>query len=427
MDKQTTSRINYLDWLRIAAIIGVLLYHSARPFINEDPWHINNPVSSDMLTEFNFWISRFRMPLLFFISGAVTWFMVKRRTVGGFVLLRLRRLFIPLVVGVLVIVPPQVYMERLTQGYSGSYWEFYGSIFRFEPYPTGNFSWHHLWFIVYLFLYDVILAPFFKWCASSRSRKFMNALHFFGRGKNVYLLMLPTVVMFSRWVMDYPGTNDLIHDPLYFFYWLSFVVVGYLCMVQPAIMDSIERNRRFSLSMAFLFIIVLNALRWTGFAFEHVRGDWGTYLYLARYPINTWFWLFAIVGYGKRYLTQPFPGKSYINESIYPFYILHQTVIVIIAYFVVRSSDGIGLKYTFIVLTTLAVSMTVYHLFIRPYGAMRFLFGMKPNAPRTQGHGVVDVQNEGLEAEGMKNNADIVTEKVRNGITHDSAVNRENG
>ena len=57
MEQPTTSRVNYLDWLRIAAIIGVLLYHGARPFINEDPWHINNPVTRDMLTEFKFRLS----------------------------------------------------------------------------------------------------------------------------------------------------------------------------------------------------------------------------------------------------------------------------------------------------------------------------------------------------------------------------------
>ena len=220
--------------------------------------------------------------------------------------------------------------------------------------------------------------------------------------------MLPTVLMFSRWIMDYPGTNDLIHDRLYFFYWLSFLLVGFLCMAQPAIMESVERNRRFSLGLAFLFIILLNAIRWTGFEFEHIKGDWGTYLYLARYPINTWFWLFAIAGYGKRYLTGPFPAKAYVNESIYPFYILHQTVIVIIAYFVVRSPDGVGMKYTFIVLTTLAVSMMIYHLFIRPFGITRFLFGMKPKQLTNRETGLVDEQNEAAIAEGIKDNTDIV-------------------
>jgi len=378
-----SNRISYLDWLRVLAIAGVLLYHSARPFIYEDPWHINNVAKSDMLTEFNFWLSRFRMPLLFFISGAVSWFMIKKRTAGSFVLLRLRRLFIPLLVGILLVVPPQVYAERLTQGYTGSYWDFYKTIFRFESYPAGNFSWHHLWFIAYLFVYDLSLAPFFAWCKSGKAKGFIRSLFFFAKAKNVYVLMIPSVVLYSLLVLDHPSTNDLIHDPLYFTYWLIFLLTGFICILQPAIMDSLERNRRFSLSLAFVLLLGINALRWTDFEwFDHVPDahDWRTYLYLARQPINTWCWLFAIVGYGKRYLSKTHPAMEYINQLIYPFYILHQTVIVVIAYFVVRSADGVGMKYAFIVLTSLAVSLSVFHLFIRPYRITRFLFGMKPGS-----------------------------------------------
>ena len=379
---QQSSRIFYLDWLRTVAIIGVLFYHSARPFFTDDPWHINNAGQSDLLSEFGYWLSRFRMPLLFFISGAVTWFMVKKRTFGQFVLLRFRRLFVPLIAGMLIVVPPQIYMERLTQGFTGNYLDFYSTIFSTGPYPKGNLSWHHLWFIAYLFLYDLLLAPFFIWCKSERGKKFITWLSFFAQGKKVYLLMLPSVILYSTLVLDYPGTNDLIHDPLYFTYWLLFLLAGFIAVIQPSIMDSLERNRRFSLSAAFLFFIAVNYLRWNDFdwfsTIPDARNDWRTPFYLARQPIQTWFWVFAIVGYGKRYLNFKTKANDYMNESLYPFYILHQTVIVIIAYYVVKVDETIGIKYLFILLLTFFVSVCIYHLFIRPYELMRFLFGMKP-------------------------------------------------
>lgn len=62
---QPSTRLAFIDWLRVLAILGVLLYHSARPFIPDDPWHINNLEKSNLLDEFNFFLSRFRMPLLF--------------------------------------------------------------------------------------------------------------------------------------------------------------------------------------------------------------------------------------------------------------------------------------------------------------------------------------------------------------------------
>jgi glucans biosynthesis protein C len=104
---QSTLRQPHLDWLRIFAIIGVLFFHSSMPFAAEEWWHIKNQQTSNVLLEFNFWLSRFRMPLLFFISGAVSFYMMQKRSAASFIGLRFRRLFIPLLFGMLVIVPPQ--------------------------------------------------------------------------------------------------------------------------------------------------------------------------------------------------------------------------------------------------------------------------------------------------------------------------------
>lgn len=89
-----TARQAYLDWLRILAIPGVLFFHSAMPYVAEWGWHLKNNQTSNLLMEFNFWLSRFRMPLLLFISGAVTWFMLRKRSGTAFIGLRFRRLFI---------------------------------------------------------------------------------------------------------------------------------------------------------------------------------------------------------------------------------------------------------------------------------------------------------------------------------------------
>lgn len=172
-----SSRQSYLDWLRILAILGVLFFHSAMAFVAEWEWHIKNKETSYLLLEFNFWLSRFRMPLLFFISGTVTYFMLRSKSGLAFVGLRFRRLFIPLLFGMLVIVPPQIYVERLTQGYKGSYWDFWGTVFAFKPYPEGgSLSWHHLWFILYLFLYDVLFAPLFRWTFSDPGQRALQKI-----------------------------------------------------------------------------------------------------------------------------------------------------------------------------------------------------------------------------------------------------------
>jgi glucan biosynthesis protein C len=378
---QQNNRQSYLDWLRMLAIVGVLFFHSAQPFASENKWHIMNNQTSDLFAEFTFWLSRFRMPLLFFISGAVTYFILKKKTATQFVGLRFQRLIVPLIFGMLVIVPPQVYLERLNQGFKGNFFDFYPTIFKGDAYPSGNTSWHHLWFIAYLFVYDIVAAPLFGWLSLPRAEVFIKKLDWIAKGKRVYLLTIPAIVVFSTLVLKYPQTNDLVHDKMYLPYFFMFFVPGFICICNGKLMDSIERCRRTSLLIAFLSTILMNYGRWNDIDLENLTSNWGanpiTYLYLSIYPIIAWSWVLAVVGYGKKYLNKTHMALSYINQFVYPFYILHQTVIVILAYYVVKTTDNIESKYFFIVTVTFILCIAAFHLIIRRYKITRFLFGMK--------------------------------------------------
>lgn len=372
-----TIRHSYLDWLRIFAILGVLLFHSAMPFAAEESWHIKNGETSNLFLEFNFWLSRFRMPLLFFISGAVCYFMLQRRSAGNFVGLRFRRLFIPLIAGMLIVVPPQIYMERLTQGFQGNYWSFYPSIFNFIPYPQGNTSWHHLWFILYLFIYDIISVPFFKWMLSTKSEGFRKKLSWVGRGYGVYLFMVPSVLVFVLLIRQYPQTNDLIHDWAMLPYWFLFMLAGFIIITIPALLESLVKHRRFSFLLAFASIIIVNYLRWNNREPNTSINSIETFAYLSLYPLTAWTWVMTIIGYGRKYLDRPHSILEYANQAAYPFYILHQTVIVILAYYIVNVNESILSKYIFLVALSFAISMAIFHLILKPYKLTRFLFGMK--------------------------------------------------
>ncbi|MBC9930062.1 acyltransferase family protein [Chitinophaga qingshengii] len=378
----TTSRQTYLDWLRIIAILGVLFFHSAMPYVAEWGWHIKNNATSHVLLEMNDFLHRFRMPLLFFISGTVSYYMLQSRSGSGFLGLRFRRLFIPLLLGILVIVPPQVYMERVTQGYQGNFWQFYAAMFRSGIYPTGNMSWHHLWFILYLLIYDILCAPLFVWWSSPEGKKWLQKLDILATGKWIYGLILPSVISHAFLARMYWETNDLIHDYAYFPYWLLFLVAGFICIAHPRLMDSLERNRRSSFTLAFVSIIIINYFRWNGLEPQHGWQGWSGWAYTALATASAWMWVFAIVGYGKRYLNRKSRVLTYANEAVYPFYILHQTVIVILTFYLANLQEDIGLKFIFTVLVTFMISMSIFHVLIRPYGLMRLLFGMKPAAKR---------------------------------------------
>ncbi|ACU61088.1 acyltransferase family protein [Chitinophaga pinensis] len=398
MQTIASSRQAYLDWLRILAIFGVLIFHSSMPFGAELEWHIRNKETSNLFLELVFFMHLFRMPLLFFISGTVSYFMLQNRSGGGFVALRTRRLLIPVLLAILVVVPPQVYLERVTQGYTGNFWQFYREMFTSGAYPKGNLSWHHLWFVAYLLIYDIICAPLFVWIISPRAHHFRDRLLWLAKGKRVYLLALPGMIIYASLTLQFPETNDLVHDWCYFFYWLCFLIPGFICITQPALMDSLERNRHFALLMAFLSIVTINYFRWNDLQPWDVLNSWKqdprTYAFLALRAFCGWAWVFALVGYGKKYLNKQHSSLNYINQAVYPFYILHQTIIVILAFYVVKTTDTIGAKYIFIVITTFISSMSIYHLLIRPYNITRFLFGMKPVKKNTQQKYELVIQNE---------------------------------
>lgn len=358
------------------------------PYVAEWSWHIKNKETSYLLLEFNDFTHRFRMPLLFFISGTVSYYMLQRRTSGGFIGLRFRRLFIPLLIGMLVIVPPQIYIERLTQGFKGNFWSFYPSVFTTGTYPKGNLSWHHLWFICYLLVYDIVFAPVFVWLISAKGKALLQKVNWMAKSTFIYLLIIPGVLVYTFMVLQFPETNMLVNDYAFLLYWLFYVLAGFICIANPAFMDSLERNRRNSLTIAFTGTLLINYLRWNKLEPWLVYADYkhapGTFVFLAISAVVAWMWVFAIVGYGKKYLNRKSPALPYLNEAGYPFYILHQTVIVILTYYVMRVSDGVGLKYFFTVIVTLVISMGIFHLFIRPFGLMRFLFGMKPRQRREE-------------------------------------------
>jgi glucans biosynthesis protein C len=366
-----------LDWLRVIAILLLLFYHCGMAFVAEWGWHIKNPDTSNIFQEWMYFMSRWRMALLFFISGAGTWFVLRRASAGEYLWKRVLRLFIPLTFGILVIVPPQIYMERLTQAvpYS-SYFDFYPSVFEFQPYPKGNFSWHHLWFIAYLFVYSVVGVPIFLFLRSGTGlaliRRFSERLN----APLLYAIGLLPAVLYASLIMRFPGPQDLVHDWAWFLVYFSYFILGFVFTMNERFTGLIENSRQTSLRLACLCYAVICYFRW-----NDKEPAWSyspaNLLFLGLIALNSWFWVVTILGYGRRYLNRTGKFLNYANEGIYPFYVLHQTVIVILVYYIVQTSDTILAKFLFLTVASFLVTVALYHFLVRPFALTRFLFGMK--------------------------------------------------
>ena len=384
---QRAGRRHDLDWLRLIAIMILLFFHTGMLF-NPWEWHIKNGTTSVSFTYWMAWLHSWRMPLLLFISGAGTFLALHKRTPKQYAGERLRRLLIPLVFGMFVIVPPQIYFEHIRE-YDG-YAAFYRTVFEFVPYPEGSFSWHHLWFIAYLFLYSLIALPFLLFLRSARSEAFTSSStrllsHPAG------MLFIPSGFALITQIILRPyfpeETHALIDDWAYFTFYFMFFLMGILSYSQAAIWNAIERNRRHFLLASLLIMIPFYGIY---FHFRQLIT-----LPLAEDSIETafdvvaifgsWFWVITVIAWGQHFLNRPHPWLKHFNEGLYPFYILHQTVIIVLGYYVCQLPWEIFAKFWLVALSTMLICLLIYFFLIRPFNVIRVLFGMKPTATKTPG------------------------------------------
>ena len=159
------------------------------------------------------------------------------------------------------------------------------------------------------------------------------------------------------------------------FYYFTLFFCGYLLMADPRFTDIIDRQRGRALLLGIVTMtltITIRALR-----VDYVQYSLQDVLYYVLRTFNTWYWLVAILGYGRRLLNFTNRLQRYANEAAYPFYILHQTVIIAVGFFVVRWDLNLWLKFFIIMALAFGLTLLLYEFGVRRTNVTRFLFGMK--------------------------------------------------
>jgi len=315
------------------------------------------------------------LSLLFVISGIGTFYNITKRSGGSFAKERLVRLFIPLVVGMIFIIPPQVYFERLDTGqFSGSYFDFWTSQAFIGTYPEGNISWHHLWFLVYLLLFSFVLIAAFLYLKRKpqawiiRKTKSLS-LHKFG----LFVLAIPLVCWYIFLKPRFPMTNALVGDWFSIVNYCTLFFYGFLLMaLKDALWDNLTKNRRLYLITGIIAYTLMMFL-WYGIGSFAGKSEISNTIQ----AINSWAWILAIMGYAATYLNKPSRILSYANEAVYPFYILHQTVMIALCYYLKNVEMCLFVKFSVMVIGTFGISWLIYEFGIRRYSWIRPLFGLK--------------------------------------------------
>jgi len=339
MKDTRTERFYFVDWLRVIAMLAIFLYHNAKVF-DFDEWHIKNTQTSLGVAVFVEILDLWMMPLFFVLSGAALYYSLKSRTASEFIKERSRRIALPWVfLGVFAMGPIQVYLERLSTGeLTGTFFQFFPHYFEGFYGFGGNFAWMgmHLWYLMFLFFFSLITLPILLPGGKSSVSQISKLATRFNRPWTLLLLFLPLAIaspladMAGLSVTREMGTWDVFSYFLFFTY-------GYLLFSNNVIQDIIKKYRRVTLLVVIILTMITLALEPSGaLYFSTLRA------------ICAWFWVLALLGFGSQYLNFNNRFLSYSNESVLPFYILHQTMIIIVGFFVVRWAMGVVPKYLII-------------------------------------------------------------------------------
>jgi glucans biosynthesis protein C len=375
MGKVPLNRQVDLDWIRVIATLIVFLYHISM-FFNPFPWHVkNSTIDQSYILVFSLLVGTWIMPLFFAISGITTYHALQRRSGKEFVKERLIRLGIPLVFGVLVLTPPQVYIERHShQQFNGSFIEFFPRYFDglyLEINGTGNFAFFglHLWYLLVLLVFSLILLPVFLNVKATKSFKYSHYLLL-----SFILFILAAyieIVNLGGWGLPY---------------YLIVYCIGYIYFSQNPFREFIRENK---LVIA-IVTIISSCLYIYGFMNGMAGiGDLVSLLLTYIKVQNSWNWLLFIFYLGDKYLATAKMGLKYLSQASMPFYVLHQPIILGLGYYLYQLSWNTPIKLFFLTLVSFIIIMVIYHIIIQHFSVLRVSFGIKGNIEKITKESVI--------------------------------------
>jgi glucan biosynthesis protein C len=380
-------RLHHLDWLRVILILGVFVYHAVSPFRAGFDWHISNPERSVTLTSILVFIWPWALPLFFLVAGAASMFALRRRSNRQYISERVSRLLIPFVVGTILLSPLQAYLEALHKGtYQGSFLSFIpqmlaekasGNLFTPLTFTEWGF---HLWFLAFLFAYSLLALPVFNWFKGDAGQSFISWLGRLVEKRGGILLFLIPLALARVLVQPFAPEE---HGWLDFVYSFLFFILGYILYSDDRFVSAVRRDRWLLVAGGLLNLVAFGGLF---AAFGDTALAWvqtetfvfpGSIIGIFLFTLSSWCWALCVLYLAMKHLDFTNRWLAYGNDIIMPLYLLHQPVIIVIAFFVVQWAAGIPLKLLVVVLGSLLVTLGLVEL-VKRIKVLRGLLGMKP-------------------------------------------------
>jgi hypothetical protein len=378
-----------IDWVRVVATSAVFVFHCLNIFAPIG-WSVQNADTSQVLAIVMVWFYVWVMPLLFLLSGFSSWYSLRKRSGGQYLLERVKRLLVPLyTVGILILLVPQGYFQAVTwDGFTGTFWQWVKSylvqLTSFEislvnpmglfmiPYPG------HLWFLVHLFLISLIVLPLLLYLRSDAGRRVLETLaRWSERWGAIFLFLIPLIVVRVALIGLFPGMSTWAE----LVYYAVLFMIGYIIASDERFTLAYKRVGWVCLAVGLLaFFAEIVMIGPMGYAFPHSDGVYsGLYVvFQTVMAVNGFCWVLFLLSLGARYLNFGNKALTYAGQAQYPFFSLHMPIVLTVGWFVVRWNLGIFPKFTIILVISFVLIMAIYELLVRRLNVVRFLFGLRP-------------------------------------------------
>jgi glucan biosynthesis protein C len=162
-------------------------------------------------------------------------------------------------------------------------------------------------------------------------------------------------------------------------FYIIFFLAGFMLLSSKSIIESIRKQKILYLAEAAIATAIM-------FSSPHIFTDestadlgWGI-----SYIIVAWSCGLAAIGYARQYLNRNSSFRKLANEAIYPFYLLHQPVILILGFFLIKWEMTDFTRFLLLTISSFGISCAMYWFLVRPFNFTRVVFGMKPVLHKTE-------------------------------------------